>query len=48
MYILKPQAGGEADLEEPLIAKDNLTVENVCNNLHRFYRKFRFAGAKGP
>ena len=46
--FLKPQ-GQEADLEEPLIVKDDSTVENVCNNLHRdFVRKFRFARVKGP
>ena len=46
--FLKPQ-GQEADMEEPLIVKDDSTVENVCNNLHRdFVRKFRFARVKGP
>ena len=46
--FLKPQ-GGEADLDEPLIVKDNSTVENICNKLHRdFVRKFRFARVKGP
>jgi hypothetical protein len=45
---LKPQ-GQEADMEEPLIVKDDSTVRNVCNNLHRdFVRKFRFARVKGP
>ena len=40
--FLKPQ-GQEADLEEPLIVKDDSTVENICNKLHRdFVRKFRF------
>lgn len=46
--FLKPQ-GGEADMEEPLIVKDDSTVENICNKLHRdFVRKFRFAKVKGP
>ena len=46
--FLKPQ-GQEADLEEPLIVKDDSTVENICNKLHRdFVRKFRFARVKGP
>ena len=46
--FLKPQ-GQEADMEEPLIVKDDSTVRNVCNNLHRdFVRKFRFARVKGP
>jgi len=34
---------------EPLIVKDDSTVRNVCNNLHRhFVQKFRFARVKGP
>jgi len=34
---------------DPLIVKDDSTVRNVCNNLHRdFVRKFRFARVKGP
>jgi len=46
--FLKPQ-GQEADLVDPLIVKDDSTVENVCNNLHRdFVRKFRFGRVKGP
>tara|TARA_Y100000589_G_scaffold56533_2_gene46799 strand:- start:5885 stop:7000 length:1116 start_codon:yes stop_codon:yes gene_type:complete len=46
--FLKPQ-GQEADLEEPLIVKDDSTVETICNKLHRdFVRKFRFARIKGP
>ena len=46
--FLKPQ-GQEADLDEPLIVKDDSTVENICNKLHRdFVRKFRFARVKGP
>lgn len=45
---LKPQ-GQEADMVEPLIVKDDSTVRNVCNNLHRhFVQKFRFARVKGP
>ena len=46
--FLKPQ-GQEADLEEPLIVKDDSTVEHICNKLHRdFVRKFRFGRIKGP
>ena len=46
--FLKPR-GGEADLEEPLIVKDDSTVETICNKLHRdFVRKFRYAKVKGP
>ena len=34
---------------EPLIVKDDSTVEQICNRLHRdFVRKFRFARVKGP
>ena len=45
---LKPQ-GEEADLEEPLIVKDDSTVKNICMKLHRdFVRKFRYARVKGP
>ena len=45
---LKPQ-GQEADLEEPLIVKDDSTVQNICAKLHRdFVRKFRYARVKGP
>jgi len=45
---LKPQ-GGEADLEEPLIVKDDSTVETICTKLHRdFVRKFRYAKVLGP
>lgn len=46
--FLKPQ-GQEADLDEPLIVKDDSTVEHICNKLHRdFVRKFRYARVKGP
>ena len=46
--FLKPQ-GQEADLEEPLIVKDDSTVKNICMKLHRdFIRKFRYARVKGP
>jgi hypothetical protein len=46
--FLKPQ-GQDADMDEPLIVKDDSTVRHVCNNLHRdFVRKFRFARVKGP
>jgi hypothetical protein len=46
--FLKPQ-GQDADMEEPLIVKDDTTVERICNKLHRnFVRKFRYARVKGP
>jgi len=45
---LKPQ-GEDADMEEPLIVKDDSTVRQICNKLHRdFVRKFRFGKVKGP
>ena len=45
---LKPQ-GQEADLEEPLIVKDDSRVREICVKLHRdFVRKFRYARVKGP
>lgn len=45
---LKPQ-GQDADMEEPLIVKDDSTVQNICIKLHRdFVRKFRFARIRGP
>jgi small GTP-binding protein len=40
---LKPQ-GKKPDFNEPFILKKGDTVENVCNKIHRdFKRKFRFA-----
>jgi ribosome-interacting GTPase 1 len=43
MVFLKPR-GEEADLEEPLIVKSGTDVGQVCDILHReFRRKFRFA-----
>ncbi len=35
--------GGEADFEEPLIAREGDTVEDVCNKIHRSMRRqFRY------
>ncbi|WP_292468034.1 GTP-binding protein [Methanolobus sp.] len=40
---LKPQ-GGPADMEEPLIVRKGTTVGEVCDHLHRdFRRKFRYS-----
>ena len=39
--FLKPQ-GQEADLDEPLIVKDDSTVENICNKLHRLREEISF------
>ncbi len=39
---LRPK-GGETDFEEPLIAREGDTVEDVCNKLHRkMKRQFRY------
>ncbi|WP_342303907.1 GTP-binding protein [Methanolobus sp. ZRKC5] len=41
--FLKPQ-GGPADMEEPLIVRKGTTVGDVCDHLHRdFRRKFRYS-----
>jgi len=40
---LKPQ-GGPADMEEPLIVRNGVTIGDICDHLHRdFRRKFRYA-----
>ncbi|MBN2110571.1 MAG: GTP-binding protein [Methanosarcinaceae archaeon] len=40
---LKPQ-GGPADMEEPLIVRRGTTVGDICDHLHRdFRRKFRYS-----
>lgn len=45
---LKPQ-GKEADMEEPLVVKGGSTVGDVCDVLHRdFRRNFRYALVTGP
>jgi small GTP-binding protein len=44
---LKPQ-GEQADLEEPMIMRDGSTVGDVCDRLHKdFRRKFRYAKVWG-
>jgi len=44
---LKPQ-GEQADLEEPLIMREGCTVGDVCDRLHKdFRRKFRYARVWG-
>ncbi len=44
---MKPQ-GGEADFKEPLVVKAGSTVEEVCNRLHKgFKKRFRFARVWG-
>jgi len=45
--FLKPQ-GKEADLKEPLIVREGSTVGEVCDSIHRdFRRKFRYANVWG-
>jgi hypothetical protein len=44
---LKPQ-GDKADLEEPMIMREGCTVGDVCDRLHKdFRRKFRYAKVWG-
>ncbi len=44
---LKPQ-GGEADMKEPLIMKAGTTVDQVCEHIHREWRRrFRYANVWG-
>ena len=45
---LKPQ-GGLADMDEPLIVTDGVTVGDICERLHRDFRdKFRYSQVWGP
>lgn len=45
---LKPQ-GQAADMEEPMIVMDGTTIGDICDRLHRdFRRKFRYAQVWGP
>jgi len=45
--FLKPR-GEEADMEEPMIVRVNSTVGDICDELHRdFRRKFRYAQVWG-
>ncbi len=45
--FLKPR-GEEADMEEPMIVRVNSTVGDICDDLHRdFRRKFRYAQVWG-
>jgi len=44
---MKPQ-GKEADLREPLIVREGSTVGEVCDSIHRdFRRKFRYGNVWG-
>lgn len=45
--FLKPQ-GKEADMEEPLVISEGSTVGDLCDNIHRsFRRNFRYANVWG-
>ncbi len=45
---MKPQ-GGPADMDEPMIVTDGVTVGDICDRLHRdFKRKFRYSQIWGP
>lgn len=49
MRIYLRQPGKKADLEEPMIVKRGLTVEDLCRKIHkRFVDDFRFANVWGP
>ncbi len=48
MRLYLKQPGKEADLEEPLIIKENATIRDVCLKLHRdFVDRFKFARVWG-
>ncbi|WP_445474991.1 OBG GTPase family GTP-binding protein [Methanococcoides methylutens] len=45
---LKPQ-GGPADMDEPMIVTNGVTVGDICDRLHRDFRdKFRYSQIWGP
>ncbi|WP_135609893.1 GTP-binding protein [Methanococcoides sp. AM1] len=45
---LKPQ-GGPADMDEPMIVTNGVTVADICDRLHRDFRdKFRYSQIWGP
>ncbi|MFW9991403.1 MAG: OBG GTPase family GTP-binding protein [Candidatus Odinarchaeota archaeon] len=47
IYLRTP--GKKADLEEPMIVKKGVTVEDICLNIHRQFKEFfRFANIWGP
>jgi ribosome-interacting GTPase 1 len=46
IYLRPP--GERADMDEPLVIRNGSTVETICNNLHKdFRRKFRWANIWG-
>ena len=43
------EAGKPADLKEPLILKDGMTIRDMCHKLHKdFVKQFKFAKVWGP
>ena len=46
--FMKPQ-GEKADLEEPMVVRKGTTIAEICQRLHRdFRRKFRYSQVWGP
>ena len=46
--FMKPQ-GEKADMEEPLVVRKGTTIAEICQRLHRdFRRKFRYSQVWGP
>jgi ribosome-interacting GTPase 1 len=46
--FMKPQ-GEKADLKEPLVVRKGTTIVEICQHLHRdFKRKFRYSQVWGP
>jgi len=47
--IYTKEAGKKADMNEPLIMRNGVSIKEVCDKLHRdFVKKFRFARVTGP
>ena len=46
--FMKPQ-GEKADMEEPMVVRKGTTIAEICQRLHRdFRRKFRYSQVWGP
>src|SRR3989344_6370349 len=47
--IYTKEAGKKADMNEPLIMRNGVSIKDVCDKLHRdFVKKFSFARVTGP
>src|SRR3989338_8009993 len=47
--IYTKEAGKKADMNEPLIMRNGVSIKDVCDKLHRdFVKKFRFSRVTGP